>query len=505
MKRNTYGLLVLLLSVLVWPMMVTGDIEAQSDSQTVAPFTTPPEWLEPQGLSILDLVGFVDDSLLKGMIITDRPGYGILRYESGRRVGNTVTVTATAYTRYDRSWDGALFGCLGVPPRMDQWAVAVPQTKLRIYTASGVDITHKPVPHFYVPVGLVQPQRGPDDQSEPNKPTRYARLGGGAFLPRDAQGNLIVPANMGCDLMIPDGTVPNNHEYKTLTLVFTAEMEPHIYVEVLGTQTIAFKSYVGPGYYGKFQKLAEQIFKYPNRYPGRHDKANLTRPAGANYILINFPPTPVDMYSNLGSDNVDNVAYPTGGTYRVSFWDNNQEYLTVDFVASMGFPLDGSWIDADQSNNATYLPYKRQSVAAAAPEYLVPWGVAYNPCMLQGNCPLTLLDQIYNTSMTMKAIYLKVTRTDCKLQRIPLRMVGNPWVPGMMAQSPAVTPPASVAVNPRPVTIASASLYASSTLTPALYLPMVLNRLCVSPPPDDPEGCPCGWFDEQGRMLSFIP
>ncbi len=505
MVRKTGGAIWILVSLVVGlaigalPIRAVGDVTDAS----VTPTAGTPAWLEPRGLSILDLVGFVPESDLKGMIITDRPGYGILRYEAGKRVGNTVTVTATAYTRYDRSWDGALFGCLGVLPRQDHWPAVVPETKLRIYTASGQDITHKVVPHFYVPAGLKQPERGPDDQSEPNKPTRYARLGNGDPLPRDAQGNLIVPANMGCDLMMQDGTQAGMHEYKTLTVVFTAEIEPHINVQVVSRKSLDFKSYIGPGYYGKFEKLAEQM---RNRFPGRHDKFNISRPAEANYVIINFPPQPVDMYSNLGSDVVDNVAYPTGGTYRFTFWENNQEYLTVDFVSSIGIPLDGGWIDAGQAGNVVYLPYKRSSVAVAALEYLVPEGVSYNSCMLTGTCSSTILDQIYNTSMTMKVIFLKVTRTDCALQRIPLRMVGKLWTPGMLAQTASSAPAldAAPAVDPAR-SLVRASFYASPTLTQSLYLPLVLNRLCVSPPPDDPEGCPCGWFDSIGRMLSFIP
>ncbi len=468
---------------------------------SATPSAATPAWLEPRGLSILDLVGFVPEAYLQGAIIYDRPGYGILRYQAGKRVGNTVVLTATAYTRYDRSWDGALFGCLGEPARIDQWPTVVPETRLRIYTDSGVDITNKSVPHFYSPAGLMQPERGPDDQSEPDYPTRYSRLGGGSLLKRDAQGNLIVPANMGCDLMIPDGSQPGVHEYKTLTLVFTAVVTPHTDIEVVGVENFTFKSYVGVGYYGKFEKLAQQM---RSRFPGRHDKFTMTKPAEANYILINFPPTPVDMYSNLGTDNTDNVAYPTGGTCRLTFWENNQEYLSVDFVASMAFPLHGAWIDVDQAGNATYLPYKRESVAAAAPEYLVPAGISYNSCMLSGTCPNWLLDQIYNTSMNMKVIYLKITRTDCDLQRIPLRLVGKTWIPGMTALS---TPPSTHLELSAGTgsALTRASIYNISTLTRMTYLPLVTNRLCVSPPPDDPEGCPCGWFDELGRMLAFIP
>ena len=68
-----------------------------------------------EGLNIVDLVGWVPDSDLTGAILQYTPGYGILRYKSGQRVGNTVTITATAYPRFytDSGWNGSLFGCLG--------------------------------------------------------------------------------------------------------------------------------------------------------------------------------------------------------------------------------------------------------------------------------------------------------------------------------------------------------------------------------------------------------
>ncbi|MEM2446629.1 MAG: hypothetical protein QW734_08230 [Candidatus Bathyarchaeia archaeon] len=57
-------------------------------------------WLEPRGLNIVDLVGFVPDQDLAGAIISYSPGYGIVRYQSGVRVGNTVTITTKVYPRY---------------------------------------------------------------------------------------------------------------------------------------------------------------------------------------------------------------------------------------------------------------------------------------------------------------------------------------------------------------------------------------------------------------------
>lgn len=191
---------------------------------------------------------------------------------------------------------------------------------------------------------------------------------------------------------------------------------------------------------------------------------------------------PVDPYTQFPGDPYDNVSRPVGGTYRI----DSEGGLSVDHVNSMGLPLYGQWIDSNLVGGAIFLPYYKQPYRLASPEYFVPSGVVYNPCMVSGGCPDGLLEQIYNTAMTMWILYLKVERTGCDLTRIPLRMVGPGWS-GQMSLSESYRP-------------ASASPYSYT-----VFLPLIFREFCASLPPDNPSGCPCGWFTAEGRMVDFIP
>ena len=58
------------------------------------------DWLEPRGLSIVDLVGVVPEEHLRGSILVFTGGSGILRYLEGRRDGNRVTIKVDVSPRY---------------------------------------------------------------------------------------------------------------------------------------------------------------------------------------------------------------------------------------------------------------------------------------------------------------------------------------------------------------------------------------------------------------------
>jgi hypothetical protein len=137
----------------------------------------------------------------------------------------------------------------------------------------------------------------------------------------------------------------------------------------------------------------------------------------------------------------------------------------------------------------------------AAPEYFVPAGVAYDPCMLTGTCSDGLLQQIRNTPMTMTLNYLRVERVGCELTRIPLRAVGPAWSPSV-AGWPAYPADAGLWREESP---SLAALEGAEALTYYVYLPLILNRYGTNASSDDPTGCPCGWFAEDGRMVDFIP
>ncbi len=128
-RPNRAKLALLLLCVLA-SAMIPSAVAATAAEVTLAdwsdslsqPTNTPnaPDWLEPLGLNIVDLVGFVPESDLAGAVISYTPGYGILRYKSGSRNGNTVMVTATAY----RVSSGAVHGtarCLPAWARARAW------------------------------------------------------------------------------------------------------------------------------------------------------------------------------------------------------------------------------------------------------------------------------------------------------------------------------------------------------------------------------------------------
>ena len=128
--------------------------------------------------------------------------------------------------------------------------------------------------------------------------------------------------------------------------------------------------------------------------------------------------------------------------------------------------------------------------------------------MIQGNCSSAILEAIWNTPMTMTMVYLRVTRTSTGVDRIPLRMVGPGWSPYDEASSVAVDlHRKQVSANTmavEPIESGAISRIASdhAALTYHVYLPLVLKPAL---PPDDPTGCPCGWFTSDGRMVDFIP
>ncbi len=180
--------------------------------------TSIPEWLEPRGLNIIDMVGWVPDEYLTGAIISYTPGFGILRYESGERRASTIMITAKAYPRYIISgwWSGSIFGCLGQPARIDQLGSVAPAATLRVYLPDGSEVTQELGAYAYVPGGRIRPIRNPQ-QSEALNQYRYAKIG--PVTPRFASdGALILPENMGCEITI------SYKNYPELTLVFVAQI-----------------------------------------------------------------------------------------------------------------------------------------------------------------------------------------------------------------------------------------------------------------------------------------
>ena len=95
-----------------------------------------PSWMEPRGLSIVDLInGGLDPSLLANTPIVFQPGQSVLQYVSGSKSGNTVTVNA----RMLPVQKSAVY-CLGQDGIRDQWPIVAPESRMTI-RSNGVDIT----------------------------------------------------------------------------------------------------------------------------------------------------------------------------------------------------------------------------------------------------------------------------------------------------------------------------------------------------------------------------
>ncbi|MGL4650988.1 MAG: hypothetical protein ACRC1H_16385, partial [Caldilineaceae bacterium] len=183
-------------------------------------------------------------------------------------------------------------------------------------------------------------------------------------------------------------------------------------------------------------------------------------------------------------------------------------------------PLTGQWQDADQSGGA-FLNYWRESNRLASPEYFLPPGIPYNACMANGGCPATLLDQIYNHTYPVEVFYYKVERVDNgPLTRIVLRQRGKggsavlestggtadaaPWG---LSQAPRVDAPDALEASAPEATILPplATPAPDSASGRRVHLPIIKRSLVAEDEPDQPDGCPCGWFDSTGRMYDFIP
>ena len=437
-----------------------------------------PEWLEPRGISVLELIGQVPDSYLQGTILSYGDGDGIVVYKSGVRNGNSVTVTATLYPRVTiPPWSNGAplssFGCLGQTPHFDHMGTMVPKSLLRVYDASGADITSQIYSMYLAHMdtrlpsgGSYLPLRYPQDH--------YSPVAGNLPLPLTDEG-LAIPPNSGCRVNIL------GHDYRILTGVFTMEFEPSVRASVLGTQEATFQSYIGVGTVGIFTDLMSQL---RSTYGDRHGRIPLNIPAGADSFLLKFPPMPGDPYTDKEAP-FRNADRPSAGTYRLS---KNVSDLSTDLVFSAVFPLGEAWKDADQSNGSEFLPVMKDLTDLAPPEYVIPAGVPYDPCYTTGNCSASVLRQIYSAQMSLQVIYLRVSRLPTGEEWVPLKMAGPAWYPA--SDVPAVD---SLPLDqPLPEVDPNAH---------QIYLPYISTG--ISDPA--PTGCLCGYFDTTGRILEISP
>lgn len=448
-----------------------------------------PDWLEPRGLNIVDMVGFVEEGQLRDAILVYETGTGLVQYDSGSRSGNSVVINVKMVPRYGPGF--TVVGCLAQPAAYDQWPSYMPAGTLQVF-ADGRDVTAQIVQFDYTPAGLVQPT---NDASGYFRYPRTARLAAIGASP------LKVPANGSCQILI-SGKLQN------LTARYTFSIAPQVSISFAGDQTFYAHSYIGEGEAGALASLSKQMLR---RFGTRHDSFALTVPTGAEYMFVRYAPTPVDPYA----EPTYSFGLPGSGTYRFDLASTN--WLSVDHVNSMGIPTAGNWRDSDQMGNSSFLDYVAIRGRIKTPEYFLPPGIAYDTCMTNGGCPDTLLDLIYNQTFPVQVYYYKVARlAGAQLTRVPLKMVGKGWLAtGALAAQDSADGPFNYLTNP-PAAPAHAD---SSAVAPAVdaavapaqtagyvYLPLVgKNTGPVVVPPDDPTGCPCGWFDAQGRMVDFIP
>lgn len=456
---------------------------ASSVGEANAGTSALPDWLEPRGLSIIELVGQVPESYLQGTILSYGPSNGIVVYESGTRNGNTIVVTTTIYPRVSTpSWAPnqllTYFGCLGQEPHYDHMASAVPQSTMRIYNG-GTEVTSQ-IQFMYLTQMVTQKPLANSGQW--NRYPRYSYGQGQTYpLPMTSQG-LSIPPNSGCEIWIP------GQNYTSLRGVFTLTLNSLVNASVVGSQKATFQSYIGPGDVGIFQPLMQQL---KARYGSRNTRVPLSIPSGTDYFLLKFPPMPGDPYTGAL-----NARRPTGGTYRLAR-PTSQNILSTNYVFSAAFPLDVFWRDADQVSGSTYLPAIHDPIELEAPEYVLAAGVAYDDCYTRGDCSATKLQQIYNATMPLEIIYLSVSKPPTGMQWTPLRMAGPAWSTSAVTSSEADLPPAEALV-----TSGDGQVHApnSATARHYVYLPLLFTVEL-----EELAGCPCGWFDDVGRMVDYVP
>jgi hypothetical protein len=201
-----------------------------------------------------------------------------------------------------------------------------------------------------------------------------------------------IPANLG-------GVVVLEGDHPILTGVFAVRPANRPQVTYVSQQQATFQSYIGVGSVGAFQPLMQQLRR---RYRDRHPRIPLNIPPGANYILFVYPPMPFDVYDATGN----NLQRPIGGTVRLA---PDEGMLSQDLMHSGAFPLQAAWQDADQSAGP-YLSALPPIDRTTPPEYVVPAGIPYDPCFLRGDCSDTILRQIYESTMSMRIVYLRVER-----------------------------------------------------------------------------------------------
>jgi hypothetical protein len=411
-----------------------------------------PPWVEPRALNVVDLAGQVPDEVLRDHLVAYGAG-GISRYVSSQWQGNLLRITVRLDTRRlqeGSNWVTTL-ELLGQKPIFDHMGSATPESWLRLYEGAS-EITSQVTGAQIVDAALRWPLASAASAERYPQSVVWS-------LPSEEEGRRI-PANYGGRAII-------NGDHPVLTGVFTVEPASRPRVTYLGQQQATFQSYIGVGGVGLFQPLMAQL---RGRYGDRHPRIPLSIPEGANYVVFVYPPMPFDAYDGTGN----NLQRPVGGTVRLA---PDEGMLSQDLMHGGAFPLRVAWQDADQSAGP-YLSLLPPINRITPPEYVVPAGVAYNACFLQGNCSDSILRQIYEATMSMRIVYLRVDTPYEGIEALPLRVADETWTVGARAPQQGKR--------------------GLDSMSERIYLPLLRSyRL-------RPER-PLGFFDaSSGRMLGYL-
>lgn len=416
-------------------------------------------------MNITNLVGQVPDDLLRGVIISSYPWDGIVQFESSSVSADAMVITTTIHGRL-HSW-GTTLGCLGQAPRADEMGSAAPPSCLKLYAPDGSEVTSQITGGSYWPATLTQPLAGTATWSG-----RYESL---PLTVSQSDDGLELPANVGCDLNL-------SGNYAELVGVFTLPRpEPGEgqrpvampVVDVVGTQTATYRSYIGIGEMGRFRPLMDQM---QARYPERHTYIGMSIPPEANYVFAVYQPMPGD-YTGVPYDASDpNRSLPSAGTTRLRALN-----LSGDLANFGAFPLQIAWQDADLTpSGAPYLPAQPNPSKFTAPEFVIPPGVPYDDCFVFGTCADEVLAALYDTRAPITLVYLSVSAPTSGCELIPLKFAGPYWQPAGENAAPSARMSAS----------GSSGAY-------TVYLP----SLCKTP---DLSQCPCGYFNAEGQMVGYV-
>ena len=428
-----------------------------------------PSWVEPRALNIVDIAGQVPDSVLDGNILVSGSG-GIMQFVSSRQEDDDLIIRARVYPR--RVWDPSgqwvtTMPLLGQRPIFDHPGSVAPESWLRLWHG-GREISHLLTGAWlsYSAPCLCGPEV--NSGAAERYPSRARFLSG---LAVEAKG-LPIPANLGGECNFFGDYYPLEAEFRV-----GPQISPR--VTYLSEQHDSFQSYVGVGNVGVFQGLMDQMV---DRYGWRHPRLALWAPAEANYVMFTYPPMGYDP----NDATLNNLGRPVAGTVRLAL-DNGM--LSQDLVAGGAFPLRAVWQDADQVLYSSHLSLMPPVDRFTPPEYVLPASIAYDPCFVNGDCGSGTLQAIYDATMTMRTIYLKVEPPSEGVRFVPLGVADDSWSgQGLLGCR-------LVGGGPRVLLPLIISHVPSSTPSPTP----------VPTPPVYPADRPAGLFEPvTGRMLGYL-